>query len=231
MDYVFTPLERASARIFNSTKYFPIHRIYCVGRNYAEHIREMGFDPDREPPFFFQKPADAYVPNKIDIVYPLDSEDFQFEIELVVAIGKSGRNISIEDANSYIWGYGTGIDLTRRDRQLQARERGRPWEPGKAFDQSAPIADLVSVEESGIIDKGRIWLKVNGEMKQDSVLEKLVWSVPEVISILSQTVDLQPGDLIMTGTPAGVGPLVPGDELEGGVEGLPGISFKVVART
>jgi fumarylpyruvate hydrolase len=225
--YVFPPQPQVTAAIKGSDELFPVNRIHCVGRNYAAHIREMGFDPDREPPFFFQKPTDALVANEVPIPYPASTENFQYEIELVAAIGKAGKDISIEDALDYVWGYATGIDLTRRDLQMAARERGRPWEPGKAFDRSAPMAPIVPVAECGHLEGAEIWLNVNGEQKQRSTVGHLVWSVAEVISILSKSWELIPGDLIFTGTPEGVGPLVAGDEVVGGVDGLPDVSFKI----
>lgn len=228
--FAFTPPPQASASILNSLKRFPVNRIYCVGRNYAAHIREMGFDPDREPPFFFQKPSDALVTSGNDVPYPLDTANLQHEIELVVAIGTGGENIAVDDALKHVWGYGVGIDLTRRDRQLEARDRGRPWEPGKAFDQSAPIAPLVPVEECGHVDKGRIWLTVNGETKQEADLRQLIWSTPEIIAALSRSCRLVAGDLIFTGTPEGVGPINPNDTVEGGVDGLPSVRLRITER-
>ena len=227
MSFIFPPRPQVSASIQGSTDLFPVNRIHCVGRNYAAHAREMGFDPDREPPFFFQKPTDALVANETDVPYPASTEDFQYEIELVAAIGKEGRDISIEDALDYVWGYAVGVDLTRRDLQIAARERGRPWEPGKAFDRSAPMAPLVPVSECGHLQGANIWLNVNGEHGQKSTIDHLIWSVAEIVSILSKSWDLIPGDLIFTGTPEGVGPLKAGDEVHGGVDGLPDIKFKI----
>lgn len=224
---MFPSQPQISAAIKGSDALFPVNRIHCVGRNYAAHIREMGFDPDREPPFFFQKPTDAIVANETPVPYPASTENFQYEIELVAAIGKAGKDISIEDALDYVWGYATGVDLTRRDLQMAARERGRPWEPGKGFDRSAPMAPIVPVSECGHLEGAEIWLNVNGEQKQRSTVGHLVWSVAEVISILSKSWDLIPGDLIFTGTPESVGPLVPGDEVVGGVDGLPDVRFKI----
>lgn len=226
-DYVFPPRPRPVAQVAGTSQQFPINRIHCVGRNYAAHIREMGFDPDREPPFFFQKPSDAYVASGAEIAYPPDTENLQFEIELVAAIGKGGRDIPVDEALDHIWGYAVGVDLTRRDRQLQARDRGRPWEPGKAFDKSAPMAPIVRATECGHLSRGRIWLTVNGATKQDADIGQLVWSVPEIVSTLSRSWELIPGDLIFSGTPEGVGPIQPGDHVEGGVDGLPPISFVI----
>lgn len=227
MTYTFAPRAQPVAAVQGSSDLFPVNRIHCVGRNYAAHAREMGFDPDREAPFFFQKPSDALVENGKDIPYPSNTKDVHHEIELVVAIGKQGKNIPLDKALEYVWGYAVGVDLTRRDLQLIARERGRPWEPGKAFDRSAPIAPIVPVAESGHLEGADIWLKVNGEPRQSSTIGHLIWSVAEVISILSESWDLLPGDLIFTGTPEGVGAIQAGDVVTGGVTGLPELSFKL----
>jgi fumarylpyruvate hydrolase len=207
---------------------FPVHRIYCVGRNYAEHAREMGHDPDRDPPFFFMKPADAVVANGGSIDYPLATANLHYEMELVVAIGKAGTKIGKDRANGHIWGYGVGIDFTRRDLQVNAKNMGRPWDAGKGFDQSAPISALHAADEIGHPQAGRIWLEVNGQIKQDSDISRLIWSVPEIIEHLSGLFTLQPGDLIYTGTPAGVGPVVAGDKLSGGVDGVDTLTIEVV---
>jgi fumarylpyruvate hydrolase len=229
MTYVFPPRPQASAAIHGSRDLFPVNHIHCVGRNYAAHVREMGFDPNREPPFFFQKPADAIVPTGSSIPYPRMSSNVHHEIELVVAIGKaSNQEIPVEEALDYVWGYATGVDLTRRDLQLIARDNGRPWEPGKSFDRSAPMAPIVPVSQCGHLDGAKVWLTVNGESRQSTTLNHLIWSVAEVISFLSRGWELFPGDLIFTGTPEGVGPVVKGDKVEGGIEGLPGVEFTVV---
>lgn len=206
---------------------FPIRRIYCVGRNYAEHAREMGFDPNREPPFFFTKPADAIELDGAAIPYPSKTSNFQYEIELVVAIGTGGRDIPIDDASAHVFGYATGIDLTRRDVQIEARNMGRPWDMGKSFDRSAPCS---AITPANAFDpsRGPIWLSVNGEIKQRSDLSKLIWQVPEIIAYLSAFVELAPGDLIYTGTPEGVGPLVEGDTVVGHIDGLNEIHMTVV---
>jgi fumarylpyruvate hydrolase len=206
---------------------FPVRRIYCIGRNYAEHAREMGFDPDREPPFYFIKPADTLVPNGSTIAYPVGTENFAYEMELVVAIGKAGSSIPADHALKHVYGYAVGLDMTRRDLQLAARDRGRPWEPGKAFDRSAPISAIHPVGETGHPKAGRIWLKVNGEIRQDADLRQLIWSVPEVIEHVSKLNALEPGDLIYSGTPAGVGPVKPGDRIEGGVDGVDTIEIRI----
>ncbi len=185
----------------------------------------MGHDPDRDPPFFFMKPADAVVANGSAVAYPPATENLHFEMELVVAISKEGASISSASARDYIWGYGVGIDFTRRDLQLGAKKMGRPWDAGKGFDQSAPIGVLHPVAEVGHPENGRIWLEVNGEIKQDSDIDRLIWSVPEVIEHLSGLFTLQPGDLIYTGTPAGVGA---GDRITGGVDGVDTIAINLV---
>ena len=219
-DYVLPPAPQASVAVADSKARFPVRRVFCVGRNYAAHAREMGRDPDREPPFFFTKPADAVVDDRHTVPYPPQSENFQYEGELVVAIAKGGRNISETEALSHVWGYGIGNDLTRRDLQLAARELGRPWDWGKAFDQSAVCGPLHTVAKVGHPAKGLIKTSVNGVVKQDADLGDLIWSIPEVISILSQSMEIRPGDLIYTGTPAGVGALQVGDVCTVEVAGL-----------
>jgi fumarylpyruvate hydrolase len=229
-EYTFPPQPHSSVPVAESAQQFPVRRIFCVGRNYAEHAREMGFDPDREPPFFFTKPADAVVHDGATIPYPPLTENFHYEAELVVAIGKEGRNLSVEESPSCIWGYGVGNDLTRRDLQIQAREKGRPWDWGKAFDQSAVIGPIHPVAQVGHPAKGSIRLAVNDAVKQDADLAELIWSVPEIVSILSHSMTIKPGDLIMTGTPAGVGPLVPGDICVVSIEGLGSLTTTIGPR-
>jgi fumarylpyruvate hydrolase len=219
MSYVFPPPAQPSVEVKGRSERFPVHRIYCVGRNYAAHAREMGFDPDREPPFFFTKPADAIVPNNATLPYPSRTNNLHHEIELVVAIGKGGKNIAVDAALGHVYGYAVGNDLTRRDLQFAARDKGRPWDTGKAFDRSAVITAIRPATE-GHIEKGRIWLKVNGETKQQSDVTHLIWNVREVIAELSTLFELAPGDLIYTGTPEGVGAIKSGDRLEGGIDGL-----------
>jgi fumarylpyruvate hydrolase len=206
--------------VVESNKAFPVGRIYCVGRNYAEHAREMGHDPDREPPFFFMKPADAIVQNGATIPYPQMTKDLHHEIEMIVAIGKGGSDIPEDKALEHVFGYGVGLDMTRRDLQWEAKKMGRPWEMGKAFDNSAPCTALKTVAMVGHPAKGAIWLKVNGELKQKGDLAEMIWNVPETISYLSKLITLRPGDVIMSGTPAGVGPVKAGDKLEGHVDGV-----------
>ena len=229
-DYVIDPPATPSVAVVDSNARFAVRRIFCVGRNYAAHAREMGKDPDREPPFFFTKPADAVVHDGATIPYPTLTENFHYEAELVVAIGKEGRNLSVEESPSYIWGYAVGNDLTRRDIQIQAREKGRPWDWGKAFDNSAVVGPLHPVAQVGHPATGSIRLTVNDAVKQDADLAALIWSVPEIISILSHSMTIKPGDLIMTGTPAGVGPLVPGDVCVVSIEGLGSLTTTIGPR-
>ena len=232
MNYVIPPAPLPAVPVANSTDSFPVRRIYCVGRNYAAHAREMGSDPDRDPPFFFCKPADAVVPvaNGVtgDIAYPPETANYHHEVELVVAIGKRGRNIAADVANDHVWGYAVGFDMTRRDLQFALRDKGRPWELGKAFDQSAPITPIVPVSHCGHPTSGKVWLTVNGVKKQEGDLADLIWSVPETIAHLSKYFELFPGDLIFTGTPEGVGPVVRGDVLTGAVEGVGELSIRIV---
>jgi fumarylpyruvate hydrolase len=207
--------------------YFPVRRIYCVGRNYVSHIREMKEADERDPPFFFQKPRDAIVWNKQAIDYPPDTNDFQFEVELVAAIGRAAINVSADAALDCVWGYAIGLDMTRRDRQRDARDMQLPWEKGKSFDQSAPCGPLYSVAQVGHPAAGTITLSVNGAEKQRGDLTEMIWSVPEIIAQLSKEVELKPGDLIFTGTPAGVGPIVPGDKLECQIQCIGNASFTI----
>ena len=232
MSYVIPPAPIPAVPVAGSADGFPVRRIYCVARNYAAHAREMGADPERDPPFFFCKPADAVVPvapgSTADVAYPPETANYHHEVELVVAIGKRGRNIAVAAASEHVWGYAVGLDMTRRDLQFALRDKGRPWELGKAFDQSAPIAPLVPASRSGHPTRGRVWLTVNGKMKQEGDLADMIWSVPETIAHLSKYFELAPGDLVFTGTPEGVGPVVRGDTLTGGVEGLGELSIRIV---
>ena len=217
-EYVIAAPPQASVPVKGGGA-FPVRRIFCVGRNYAEHAREMGHDPDREPPFYFTKPADAVVTGGADTPYPTETADLHHELELVVAIGTGGRDIPEAEALKHVWGYGVGLDLTRRDLQGVAKKMGRPWDMAKGFDASAPMGELVPA--AGIDPgKGKIELTVNGKVRQTSDLSKMIWSVPEIIANLSHLVALAPGDLIMTGTPEGVAAVVRGDVLEGVVEGV-----------
>jgi len=220
MKYVIDFPATPALPVAESTQMFPVGRIYCVGRNYAEHAREMGHDPDREPPFFFMKPADAIVQNGATLPFPQVTQDLHHEIELVVALGKGGADIPAGKALDHVWGYGVGLDMTRRDIQGEAKKMGRPWEMGKAFDNSAPCTALKPVSMVGHPAKGAIWLKVNGAVKQKGDLADMIWNVPETIAYLSGLVTLRPGDLIFSGTPAGVGPVKRGDKLEGHVDGV-----------
>ncbi len=208
--------ERPPAVLWNTAdgkQEFPIVRIFCVGRNYAAHAKEMGKDPDRDPPFFFTKFPESYVPSGDSIAYPPGTNNYHFEAELVVALSGGGKDIPVSDAHQHIAGYGVGLDMTRRDLQLTAREQGRPWDTGKNFERSAPLGALHLVSETGILNSGSIRLMVNGKVKQQADLRDLIWSVDEIISHLSQLYELRAGDIIMTGTPAGVGPVDPGDKI------------------
>ena len=218
-EFVFLPPPIPTVEIAGTEQRFPVHRIYCVGRNYAEHAREMGSDPKVEPPVFFTKPADAIIPGGAAIPYPPRTENLHYEVELVVAIGSAGRNIAAGQARGHIFGYAVGNDLTRRDLQGASKKKGLPWDTGKAFDASAPIGAIRPVS-LGHVEHGRIWLSVNGETRQQSDVSEMIWGVPEIIAELSTLFELKAGDLIYTGTPAGVGPLKPGDQIECGVEGL-----------
>lgn len=230
MELVFKAPAQPTIAVDGTEDRLPVRRIFCVGRNYAAHAREMGKDPDRDPPFFFTKPADAVVDSGQTIPYPPETENFHYEAELVAVIGTGGRNIAEENALDHVWGYAIGNDLTRRDLQLKAREQGRPWDWGKAFDRSAVIGPVFSVSKLGHPAKGSISLSVNGEMKQDGDLAELIWSVPEIISILSHSIALAPGDLIMTGTPANVGPLVEGDTCVVSIDGMGSIQTSIGPR-
>ena len=227
MDYIFTPAAQVSLPIEGIDAAFPVRRIYCIGRNYADHAIEMGHDPDREAPFFFQKNA-----QNIDISgtfpYPPQTSDVHHEIELVVALKSGGANISEDDAMQHVYGYAVALDMTRRDLQGQAKKTGRPWEIGKAFERSAPMSALVPAVKTGHLDAGRISLSINGEIRQDGDLNQMIWKVPEMISYLSRFYDIAAGDLIMSGTPAGVGPVAKGDVLTGDIEGLGRLVTQVV---
>ncbi len=213
-------IPQVSVAIANSEDRFPVRRIFCIGRNYAAHAKEMGSNPEREAPFYFTKAADAIVASGSAVSYPPRCNDLHHEIELVVAIGKAGSNIPVANAEEHIFGYAVGIDLTRRDLQAVAKSKGRPWDTAKNFDQSAPVSDIHTVAGIGHPASGRIWLAVNGETRQDGNIEQMIWSVAESIAEISTYGRLAPGDLIYTGTPAGVGPIVAGDRLEGGIDGV-----------
>lgn len=230
VDYAFRAPHVPSIPVSGANVEFPVRRIYCVGRNYAAHAREMGFDPDREPPFFFCKPADAVVADGATIPYALATAALEHEIELVVAIGREGTEVAREAALELVYGYAVGIDLTRRDLQLAARDKGRPWDTGKAFDQSAPVGAIRRASDIGHPATGAIWLEVNGETRQRADLNQLIWPVADIIVELSKLFVLAPGDLVFTGTPAGVGPVLPGDRVRGGIAGVGEISLQIGPR-
>jgi len=231
MNYAIAPAAVTSLTVAGITGRFPVNRIFCVGRNYAAHAREMGKDPDRDPPFFFMKPANAAVDASapVSIPYPPKTTNFHHEIELVVAIGKGGKDIAVGDALNHVYGYATGLDMTRRDLQLDARDKGRPWEFGKSFALSAPVGAIARVAEAGHVSEGAITVTVNGGPRQSSDVAKLIWSVSECIAYLSEYETLEPGDLIMTGTPEGVNAVVAGDVMQGDIAGLAGITVTVRA--
>ncbi len=214
-----------------SSANFPVHRIYCVGRNYAAHAREMGNDPDREPPFYFMKPADSTVPGGGDVAYPPRTNDLHHEVELVVAIGTGGRNIASDSASGHIFGYAVGIDLTRRDLQMDAKNAGRPWDTGKSFEQAAPISCIHPIAETGHVTSGRIWLTVNDSLRQEGDLGDMIWNVAEAIAELSTFFTLAAGDLLFTGTPAGVGAVVVGDRVSAGIDGVDTLDVNFVQGT
>jgi len=232
MGYVITPAPIVGVPVVGSDDQFAVRRIYCVGRNYEAHAREMGKDPDREPPFFFCKPADAvlYVaPGATgEMPYPSQTSNLHFEMEMVAAIGKAGKDISVDSALDHVYGYALGLDMTRRDLQAEAKKLGRPWDTAKGFDYSAPMGPIHPASKVGHIGKGAIWLSVNGNEKQRSDVSQLIWSVAETIAYLSTLFELQPGDLIFTGTPEGVGAVVKGDLMKGGVDGLGEFSVRLV---
>jgi len=227
MSYVFPPAAPVSVPVAGSAARFPVRRVYCVGRNYADHAAEMGADT-REPPFFFSKPADALVPGGGDVAYPPATANLQHEVELVVALGRGGANIPPAAALDCVFGYAVGFDLTRRDLQSRAKDKGHPWDMGKGFDQGGPIGAIVPVASSGHPASGAVWLKVNGELRQNGDLAQMSWKVAEVIANLSQYLELAPGDLIFTGTPAGVSTVQRGDVLEGGVDGVGELKIRLV---
>ena len=231
MSYVFPPPAVASVPVIGSAERFAVHRIYCVGRNYAEHAKEMGFT-GREPPFFFMKPADAVLAVNTgetgSLPYPSLTSNLHHEIELVVAIGKGGKNIAVASALDHVYGYAVGLDMTRRDLQNEMKKQGRPWCIGKGFDDSAPIGPITPAAQAGDLAQAAVWLQVNGQDRQRSRIDQLIWSVAETIAHLSSAWALQPGDLIYTGTPEGVGAVVAGDVLEAGIDGLGSLRLCVV---
>ena len=226
------PVAQPMLPIVGSSEMFPVRRIYCIGRNYAAHAREMGSDPNREPPFFFQKPSDAIqfvAPGTTaDHPYPPLTKNYHYEIELVAALGKGGRNVPVDQALDLVYGYAVGLDMTRRDLQRGMGDQKKPWEIGKSFDRSAPIGPIHRVAQTGHYTKGAIWLKVNGQVKQQATLNYMIWSVAEQIVKLSEAFELFPGDIIYSGTPENVGPVVKGDVIECHIDGLPEMSVKIV---
>lgn len=234
MTFIVPEQKRVSLPIIDSEQLFPVGRVYCVGRNYAEHSREMGDDPERDPPFFFAKDASCVVPVNFtepsNLSYPLATSQFEYEVELVVAIGKGGCSMTIEQANDAVLGYAVGLDMTRRDLQGKAKKKGRPWEVGKSFDESAPISPITLKSDllSDAITKAEIGLKVNGDVKQISHISNLTWPIEDVICKLSEVFELRPGDLIMTGTPENVGPVVVGDDMLAWIEGLGEITLSII---
>lgn len=231
MHYAFEPTPVVTVPVVGKTEQFPVHRIYCVGRNYEEHAKEMGFT-GREPPFFFMKPADSLLVVNAgeigDMPYPSLTKNLHHEIELVVAIGKGGKNIQAADALSHIYGYAVGLDMTRRDLQNEMKKQGRPWCIGKGFDHSAPIGPITPAAQAGDVAHAEIYVQVNGNDRQRSNVSQLIWNVAETIECLSAAWELQPGDLIYTGTPEGVGAVVAGDTLVGAVSGLGELKIRVV---
>lgn len=227
MNFVIDLPKQASVAVTGSDARFPVRRIFCVGRNYADHVREMGNDPKSEPPIFFTKPADAVVDSGASIAYAQNTANLHHEVELVVALAKGGKDIAESVALDCVWGYGVGVDLTRRDRQNEAKKGGQPWDVAKGFDRSAPCGALSPVSAVGHLKTARIALSVNDAVKQDANLSEMIWSVPEIIATLSRSFELRAGDLIYTGTPAGVGPIVPGDAVKAEIAGLAPLTFSI----
>lgn len=229
MNYVFEPPAIVGIPVLGRSEQFPVHRVYCVGQNYAEHAREMGSDPDREPPFFFCKPADAIVPltGSGRIPYPTATAELHHEIELVVVLAAGGRDLDAAAARDSVFGHAVGVDLTRRDLQTALRREGRPWDVAKGFDRSAPLTPIRPLAGATAPDSGRIWLDVNGSPRQRGDLQQLIWKVPEIIATLSGLFELRAGDVIFTGTPSGIGSLQRGDRVQGGVDGVGELSFEI----
>jgi fumarylpyruvate hydrolase len=228
MNYIFEPAQVPAVPVAGSGQHYPVHRIYCVGKNYADHIREMGSDPQRDPPCFFMKPADA-VTTEAQVPYPPGTKNYHYEIELVLAIGKAGRDISPADALDYIFGYAIGFDMTRRDLQMASGGLGHPWDTGKGFDYSAPVSTIYPAADIGHISSGRLAMEVNGELRQNGDISDQIWKNPEIVAALSRLFLLQPGDLIFTGTPAGVGAVLPGDKLVGSIDKLGALAIEITA--
>lgn len=230
MTYLFDPLPTYSVAIEGEERRFPVRRIFCVGRNYADHIKEMGFQPEREAPFFFTKPVDALVADGETVAYPPLTENFHHEAELVIAIGKAGADIPVGQALDHVYGFATGNDLTRRDLQFALRDRGRPWDWSKAFDRSAVVGTITPLPGGTLPGEARIRLTVNGDTRQDATLDTMVWNVAEIVAALSASVSIKPGDLVFTGTPAGVGPLVAGDVCTVEIDGLAPVTTTIGPR-
>ena len=228
MSFAIDPITPVTIPIAGVEAVFPVNNIYCVGRNYADHAIEMGGDPNREAPFFFMKPAYAVSTNGVAVSYPSHSKDVHHELEMVVALVDGGINVPVNEAMGLVYGYGIGVDMTRRDLQAEAKDKRRPWEAGKTFAQAAPCADLLPISETGEINAAEIQLAINGEVRQQGNVNQMIWKVAEIISRLSEVFLLQAGDLIFTGTPAGVGPVEIGDEVTATLTGLPELNFKVV---
>jgi fumarylpyruvate hydrolase len=232
MAYVFAAAAQPVVPVAGSSDLVPVHRIYCVGRNYADHAREMGHT-GREEPFFFSKPADAAwsigAGELGRLAYPACTADLHYEVELVVALGHGGADVPVARARELVWGYGVGIDLTRRDLQAALKKQGRPWETGKSFDRSAPLSPLRPLAAGGAVERGRIWLEVNGALRQDGDIADMIWNVDEILSHLSRYFRLEAGDLVFTGTPAGVGAIAPGDQLRAGIDGVGSLALAVEA--
>ncbi len=228
MNYAFPPVGVPTVEVAGTDARFPVHRIYCIGRNYADHVREMGADPKRDPPVFFSKPADAVVANGQAVPYPPQTANLHHEIELVIALDRGGRDIPVATALDHVFGYAVGNDLTRRDLQHAAKNAGAPWDTAKGFDHSAPLSAIRRVAEAGHLKSGSIWLEVNGERRQNANLSEMIWSVPEIVAALSTYYELRPGDLIFSGTPAGVGAVKRGDSIVGGIDGLETLRSTIV---
>ena len=226
--FVIPTPKQASLSVAGTDQHFPVHRVYCVGRNYAAHAVEMGHDPDKEPPFFFQKNPDNLVADATEFPYPKASNDVHHEMELLVALKSGGEDIAVENALDCVFGYGLSLDMTRRDLQGEMKKLGRPWEIGKAFEMSAPAGPIMPVSEVGHPDQGDIWLKINGELKQSGDLNQMIWKTAEMIHILSTLFTLQAGDVILTGTPSGVGPVQRGDKIHGHIAGVGDMQLVVV---
>ena len=226
-DYVFAPPERVSVKVLETNKRFAVNRVFCVGRNYAEHAIEMGFHPNRDKPFYFTKSPSAVIASGSTIPYPESTDNFHHEIELVIAIGYGGSKILPDSALSHIFGYACGLDMTKRDLQISLRERGYPWCISKDIENGAVIGSIKPVNMTGHPTKGRIWLSVNDQIRQDSNINQLMWSVPEIVSDLSKFYHLSPGDLIYSGTPSGVGAVLPGDLIQGEIEEVGSISLRI----